>query len=219
VQGRNAGIAALRQIKAAPARAGHSQPHFDRFREWAMKLTPRITFHGVEPSPAVEAKALEYAGRLDRFADRIMGCRVDIEQTGQRHHQGRLYRVRIGLTVPGAEISIDRDPGLDHRHEDVYVALHDAFEAARRRLEDHVRSWKTHCAPAPVPREHGEVTRLFADEGYGFIAAKDGAELYFHRNSLSAGDWRRLDVGSRVRFTRAEGEKGPHARLINVVEA
>jgi cold shock CspA family protein len=184
-----------------------------------MKLMPQITFHGVEPSPAVEAKALEYAGRLDRFADRIMGCRVDIEQISQHHHQGRLYRVRIDLTVPGGEILINRDPGMDHRHEDVYVALHDAFDAARRRLEDHVRSWKTHREQPGAEREHGAVTRLFAEEGYGFVTAGDGTELYFHRNSLSAGDWRRLDVGSRMRFTRAEGEKGPHARLINVVEA
>ena len=66
-----------------------------------MKLTPQITFHGVEPSAAVEAKALEYAKRLDRFADRIMGCRVNIEQTGQHHHKGRLYRVRIDLKITG----------------------------------------------------------------------------------------------------------------------
>ncbi|HVO17530.1 MAG TPA: HPF/RaiA family ribosome-associated protein [Alphaproteobacteria bacterium] len=182
-----------------------------------MKLTPQFTFHGLERSPAIEAKALEYAQRLDRFADRIMGCRVDIEQTAQHHHQGRMYRVRIDLTVPGGEVVVDRDAGLDHRHEDVYVALHDAFEAARRRLEDRERTWKTHREQAGVSREHGEVARVFADEGYGFITAADGTELYFHRNSLSDGDWQRLDIGAEVRFTRAEGEKGPHARLVTLV--
>jgi len=184
-----------------------------------MKLTPQFTFHGFERSPAIEAKALEYAKRLDRFADRIMGCRVDIEQTGQHHHQGRMYRVRINLTVPGGEIAVDRDPGKDHRHEDVYVALHDAFEAARRRLEDRERGWKTHREQAGVSRERGTVARLFADEGYGFIAGADGAELYFHRNSLSDGDWQRLGVGTEVRFTPADGEKGPHARLVTLHEA
>jgi cold shock CspA family protein len=184
-----------------------------------MKLTPQITFHGIDPSPAVEAKALEYAGRLDRFADRIMGCRVDIEQTGQHHHKGRLYRVRIDLTVPGGEIAIDRDPGKDHRHEDVYVALHDAFEAARRRLEDRERGWKDHREQTGDSREHGEVTRVFADEGYGFVTASDGTELYFHRKSLSEGDWDKLDIGAHVRFSRAEGEKGPHARNVTVVAA
>ena len=184
-----------------------------------MKLAPQITFHGLEPSPAVEAKARDYAGRLDRYADHIMSCRVDIEQFSQHHHQGRLYRVRIDLTVPGGEIVINRDPGKDHRHEDVYVALHDAFDAARRRLEDHVRTWKTHREQAGPAREHGEVARLFADDGYGFLIAGDGTELYFHRNSLSEGDWLRIDIGAQVRFTRAEGEKGPHARNVTLVES
>ena len=183
-----------------------------------MKLTPQFTFHGLERSAAVEAKALEYAKKLDRFAEHIMACKVDIEQTGQHHHQGRMYRVRIDLTVPGGEIAIDHDPGRDHRHEDVYVALHDAFEAARRRLEDHMRNWKTHREAAHDIREHGEVTRLFYDDGYGFVTASDGTELYFHRNSLSEGDWQRLDTGARVRFSRAEGEKGPHARNVTFLE-
>jgi cold shock CspA family protein len=184
-----------------------------------MKLTPQVTFHGLDRSPALEAKALECARRLDRFADRIMGCRVDIEQTGRHRHQGRMYRVRIDLTVPGGEIVIGHDPGRDHRHEDAYVALHDAFEAARRRLEDRARSWKTHRQQAGAGREQGTVARLFPDQGYGFVAAPDGTELYFHRNSLSDSDWRRLDIGAQVRFTPVEGEKGPHARLVTVVEA
>jgi hypothetical protein len=44
--------------------------------------------------------------------------------------------VRIDLTVPGAELVVSRDPELDHGHEDVYVAIRDAFDAARRQLAD-----------------------------------------------------------------------------------
>jgi hypothetical protein len=43
------------------------------------------------------------------------------------------------MHVPGAALVINRDPGQDQAHEDVYVAMRDAFDAAERRLEDYVR--------------------------------------------------------------------------------
>jgi ribosome-associated translation inhibitor RaiA len=42
--------------------------------------------------------------------------------------------VRIDLKVPGKEIVVNRD-----HDEDIYVALRDAFDVARRQLEDHAR--------------------------------------------------------------------------------
>ena len=54
-----------------------------------------------------------------------------------RHRQGDLYQVRLQITVPGAaDVMIDRNPSADHAHEDPYVAIRDAFAAARRRLQD-----------------------------------------------------------------------------------
>lgn len=73
------------------------------------------------------------AARLDHFFDRIMRCRVTVEGSGLHHRQGR-YRVKIDLTVPGAEIVIQKQAA-----ENLELALKSAFEAAGRRLEDHVR--------------------------------------------------------------------------------
>jgi hypothetical protein len=57
-----------------------------------------------------------------------------------RHHRsGRLWSIRVDVVVPGADIVVNRDHPLDHAHEDVHVALRDAFLAARRQLEDHAR--------------------------------------------------------------------------------
>jgi cold shock CspA family protein len=107
--------------------------------------------------------------------------------------------------LPGRkEIVVDRTGPKDHAHEDVYVALRDAFEAAARRLEDDARARrgdvKTHEAPS-----HGEVVRLFAQEGYGFIHTSDGQEVYFHKNSVPGG-FDRLAVGDEVRLEVAETE-------------
>ncbi len=50
-----------------------------------------------------------------------------------------IYNVRIDLTVPGGTIAVNREPGEDHAHEDMHVAVRDAFDAARRKLQDHMR--------------------------------------------------------------------------------
>jgi len=83
--------------------------------------------------------------------------------------------------------------------------------AAKRRLEDHARLHRVQdVKPHPTPH-HGEVVRLFADDGYGFIVTPDRREIYFHRNSVTGDGWHQLDVGTPVTFTEATGDKGPHA--------
>jgi cold shock CspA family protein len=98
----------------------------------------------------------------------------------------------------------------------VYVALRDSFDAARRRLEDHVRrlrgTVKRHAAQA-----EGRVTRIFPLQGYGFIETPDGREIYFHRHALSADDFRIVDLGTRVHFIEEEGEQGPQAAHVEVM--
>ena len=181
-----------------------------------MQLPVQVTFRYMEPSVAIEAKVRERADELDRFYDRIMGCRVVVEAPHRRHHQGKLYHVRVDLTVPGGELPVTRAPGQHHAHEDVYVAIRDSFDAARRRLEDYARrqrgSVKGHLAP---PRGH--VSQLFADDGHGFIATDDGTEIYFHRNSVLHDAFGRLRIGTEVEFTAEEGEKGQQASTVRLV--
>jgi cold shock CspA family protein/ribosome-associated translation inhibitor RaiA len=179
-----------------------------------MQVPLQINFKGFDPSEAVDARIREKVDGLEHLYDRITSCRVVVEKTTARHHKGDLYSVRVDLVVPGQEIIIDHDRGRDHAHEDVYVAIRDSFNAAKRKLQDYARVHRVQdVKPHPVPHQ-GEVVRVFADEGYGFIAMGDGREIYFHRNSVAEGGWQRIDIGTAVRFTETEGEKGPHA--INV---
>jgi ribosomal subunit interface protein len=133
-----------------------------------MQIPLQISFRNMDPSPAIEARIREKAAKLERFHDRIIGCNVVVEAPHRHHHKGKLYSVRVDISVPGKDIVVDRAKPLDHAHEDVYVAIRDAFNAAARRLEDHNRRMrgdvKTHAAPP-----HGTVARLFDD--YGFIAS------------------------------------------------
>ncbi len=176
-----------------------------------MQLPLQVTFRNMEPSEAVERAVREKAAKLERFYERIMGCRVVLEAVTRRHHQGNLYRVRIDLTVPGRELVVSREPGKDHAHEDVYVAIRDAFDAMRRQLEDYARKRRGEVKHHEAP-PHGRIAQLFPD--HGFIETPDGREIYFHRNSVLNGGFDHLQVGTEVAFTEEEGIKGPQASTV-----
>lgn len=174
----------------------------------------QITFHNIDASEAVERKVRERASELEQFFDRIIACHVVIERPNRRRH-GDLYRVRIDLTVPGKRLVVRRSPAENHAHEDVYVAVRDAFDAARRRLEDHARRRRGAVKAHEVP-PHGRIASLIAEGDYGFIAASDGSEVYFHRNAVANGGFEKLRVGQDVRFSvhPGSGEKGPQASVV-----
>jgi ribosomal subunit interface protein len=99
-----------------------------------MQIPLQITIRDVEHSAALETHIRDKAKKLDEFFDHIMSCRVVVEVPHKHHHQGKQFNVRIDLGVAGGEIVVNRDHA-----EDVYVALRDAFDAAKRQLEDYVR--------------------------------------------------------------------------------
>lgn len=180
-----------------------------------MQLPLQITFRHMASSPTLEARIRRRAAELERFFDRIISCRVVVECRHRRHQQGNLFGVRIDLTVPGREIVVGRDPAARRAHEDVHVAVRDAFDAARRLLEDHARAGRGEVKLHAVP-DHGRIARLLPDRDGGFILAADGNEIYFHRNSVAGGGFERLDIGDEVRFVaqHAESADGPQARTV-----
>jgi cold shock CspA family protein len=204
-----------------------------------MEIPLKITFRDMAPSPAIEANIREKAAKLDSLYDRIMSCRVIVESPHRHHHKGKTYEVRIDLTVPGGELVINRapkrlaaaklnrraepeknftelhEPSKHAAHEDVYVAIRDAFNAAGRKLQDHARRQsgkvKVH-EPAAVAR----IVKIFPFEDYGFLQTPDGRELYFHKNSVLAPGFERLEVGHEVHFAEEMGDKGPQASTVRM---
>jgi ribosomal subunit interface protein len=99
-----------------------------------MRIPLQITIRDIEHSEALETRIREKAHKLDEFFNHIMSCRVVVEMPHKHHHQGKQFNVRIDIGVPGSEIVVNRDHA-----EDIYVALRDAFSAAKRQLEDYAR--------------------------------------------------------------------------------
>lgn len=175
----------------------------------------KISYHGVEPSEAIDRRIRERVGRLERFHNRITSCEVAVEEPHRQHRKGNLFGVRLLIRTPTGEIVINRASPADHSHEDFYVALRDAFAAAERKLEDSLRT-RDHRVKVHEPPPHGRVLRIFPQDGYGFLETSDGIEVYFHENSVVSGGFARLEVGDEVRVTiaPAESEKGPQASSV-----
>ena len=104
-----------------------------------MQQQIRITLHGVEPSDFIEQRVRESAAELERFSDQITSCHVTVEAPHRRHQQGNLYSVHLDIHLPGEQFVVGTQRHQRHAHEDVYVAIRDAFGAALRQLEDYTR--------------------------------------------------------------------------------
>ncbi|MFQ5792820.1 MAG: cold shock domain-containing protein, partial [Acidobacteriota bacterium] len=118
--------------------------------------------------------------------------------------------------LPGEELVVSRNPADHAAHEDVYVAVRDAFDEVRRQLEDCVRRRRGHLKRREgLPR--ARVRRLFKENGYGFLETIDGREIYFHRNSVLRNRFDLLKVGTEVRFSEEKGEKGPQASTVEMI--
>jgi cold shock CspA family protein/ribosome-associated translation inhibitor RaiA len=180
-----------------------------------MPAEVQISFRGMDTSPSVEAQVQRRAEELGRFSDRLSACRVTVEAAHRRHRQGTIYHVSVDLAVPGGRIVVNREPGEDHAHEDLHVAIRDAFDAARRRLQDHMRrldgQTKVHEPPLI-----GRIIAVFAERNYAFLETDEGQELYIHRNAVADGGFDKLKVGDRVRYSvdPMEGEKGAQASVV-----
>ena len=99
-----------------------------------MELPLTITAQEITLPDSIEAIIREKAIKLERFYDHLIGCHVRVAGPGKHHRHGGLFEVRIDLSVPGSELVINHQ-----RHEELTVAIREAFDAAKRRLDEHAR--------------------------------------------------------------------------------
>ena len=118
-----------------------------------MKIT--TTFRDMTPSPSLQAAAERWVGRLEQVYDRIVDCHIPIERPHRHHHHGAEFQIHIAIAVPGGNLAVSHQTS-----KDAYVALGDAFRAARRQLIDHIAQHRDFVA-APAGGRYG-----------GFVATK-----------------------------------------------
>lgn len=174
-----------------------------------MKQPVQIRFLHMDASEALEAVAREKATMLDRFRPDLMSCQVTIERADRHKRQGRQFAVRIDVTMNGAELHVGRV-----HDEDAYVALRDAFDDMKRRIQDSARrvqgQVKDHARTLA-----GEVVRLDAEGRFGFIRSADGEDYWFGPDNVADTPFEHLAVGTAVRFIPDLAGEGRQAKRVS----
>jgi len=148
---------------------------------------------------------------LQRGHDDLIHSRVTL--TKNRHHKklANVAEALIVVTLPGRHT-------LTARKEDKTFeeAIRSAFQAIGIELRKYrEKRASTNLRLPPMPPHRGVVSKLFPNEGYGFILKEGGGEVYFHANALRELTFEQLEDGTDVVFGLEEGAKGPQATIVS----
>lgn len=103
-----------------------------------MQVPLQITFRNMDSSEALDTEIRRRIDKLTKTYEQIISCRVVVEAPAQQSRKGGLFKVNIDITCPDGKVAVNREPATqDRSHEDVYVALRDAVNAAARQLEQY----------------------------------------------------------------------------------
>jgi cold shock CspA family protein/ribosome-associated translation inhibitor RaiA len=184
-----------------------------------MEIPLEITFREVDKSDDIERLIREKAAKLEKICDALISCRVAVESPHAHQQSGNPFEVRINLRVPpGHDLVVRRESNEGYLHERLPVVISDAFDAAFRRLKKLKEKQQGRIKTHPQQERIAFVARLFPEGGYGFIKTLEGRELYFHRNSVLDEDFDRLEIGTGVRYVAGEGDEGPKATTVQIVD-
>ena len=182
-----------------------------------MQVHPEIKFHDVDRSDWVERYIGERVQRLERFAEGITSCHVTLTQEQASHAKGNRYSVMVEVRLPPShDLAAKKVKDIRDMPTQLPALINLAFGAIERQLKK-TAALRRGEEKMHDGQPHGMVEKLFA-EGYGFIRKTDDErQYYFHRNSVLHDDFERLTVGTEVRFSAEDGDKGPQASSVQIV--
>lgn len=184
-----------------------------------MQIPLEVSFRNVKKTKTLELLLQKKVTKLETICSYITSCQIAIEKTNQHQQNGNPHRVRISLSIPPShKLVVRRESSEGDLHDDLRSVIGNAFDAVRRQLEKLVEKQRNEVKTHLTNKINGFVNKLFRDEGYGFIKSVDGGEIYFHRNSVLHGDFDRLKIGTGVYFHREEGEDGPQASTLQIID-
>jgi len=185
-----------------------------------MQITPEITYRNLEKTAAIHSLIEEKIAKLEQFCDYINSCRVVVEKAHDHPDSGSPYKVSIDITIPhGREIAVSQNPDQGKQYPPLETVIRDAFEAARRQVVGLSTEQKGERKMHYEQEISAIITKLFPEQGYGFLKAVDtGEEIYFHHNSVVNKDFSNLEIGNGVRFKETQGEMGLQATTVQVID-
>ncbi|MFW6324830.1 MAG: HPF/RaiA family ribosome-associated protein [Desulfovibrionales bacterium] len=184
-----------------------------------MEVPLQISYRGVDKNETIERLIRSKAEKLEQVCNHMISCNVAIEQDQKHQRAGSPFRVRIDMRVPpGHELVVRRESSGGSIHDKLPEVIRDAFNAARRQLKKLAEQQQGKVKVHPEQQAVALVSKLFPEEGYGFIKTTEGQEIYFHKNSVTGSDFDRLEIGTGVSYVAQEGEKGLQASTVHIVD-
>ncbi|HZT24322.1 MAG TPA: HPF/RaiA family ribosome-associated protein [Pseudolabrys sp.] len=191
-----------------------------------MQIPLEIAFRNMESSAAAEDAIRDHVQRLEKIYDRITTCRVRVDQRNQNANETIPPVVHIEISVPGSkDIVVAHEPDrLQRRYQapDLRNAINEAFRIAERRLTKYKDKLTDHGIAEMMHEAsnefRGQIAELHPEQDFGYVMTKEGGLLYFHRNSVLAGDFDALHRGDDVTYVEGEGDTGPTASKVRVIE-
>src|SRR3954469_11093758 len=178
-----------------------------------MQIQPEIAFHNIEKSDWAEDQILDHIQRLEDIYERLITCRVRVDQRNTNANNTIPPVVHIEISVPGhKDIVVAHEPAhLQRKFQapDLKNAINEAFRIAERRLSQYKDQLTDRTAEGTHEAANeflGQVGEITPAEDFGFLLTASGSLLYFHRNSVLSGDFDRLKVGSEVRYIEEVGD-------------
>ena len=102
-----------------------------------MHTPVEIHFHGIEKSEAIEERVLEKVAKLEKHFGRMTRCRVVLEAPHRSPQKPKVFQIKIEISLPRRQpIVVCHEREGSHAHEELPLAIRDAFEAALRRIDD-----------------------------------------------------------------------------------
>jgi ribosome-associated translation inhibitor RaiA/cold shock CspA family protein len=188
-----------------------------------MQVPLEIAFHNLESSEWAEQEIRARVADLERIYDRLVSCRVRIDQRAKDLTGAIPPVVHIELGIPGrTDLVVSHEP--DHllrkyKHPDLHKAINEAFRIAERQLLDlkEQRDGRTKEIHHDGPNQSlGQIAEIDPAGDFGFLLTKEGSLLYFHRNAVLSGDFDDFKRGDEVHYIEEVGDTGPIASKVRV---
>lgn len=188
-----------------------------------MQVPLEIAFHNMESSDWAEQEIRARVADLESIYDRLVSCRVRVDQRATNQNDTIPPVVRIEMGIPGRkDLVVAHEPDrlqMRFQRPDLHNAINEAFRIAERQLRDYKDRLKDHTIGVRHEADHqnlGQIAELHPDRDHGFLLTKEGGLLYFHRNSLLNGDFDALRLREEVHYVEDVGDTGPMATKVRI---
>jgi ribosomal subunit interface protein len=169
-----------------------------------------IESRNVTMTPRWKQEIEERMAELQAGHDDIIHGRAALTKNPHHKKQRHVAEALVVVTLTGRHTVTARKE--EKTFEEAIRAAFSSVAIELRRLRE--KRAETQVRTEPIPPLRGVISKIFRQEGHGFILPEGGGEVYFHRNALHGLDFDTLEDGTEVVFNVEPGEKGPQATAV-----